>query len=314
MASIDLEDAYYAVSIHKESRKYLRFQFLDKTFEFVCLPFGLCTSPYIFTKILKPVVKSLRSKGFLSTIYLDDILCIDDSIEKCRDNVSETKELLLSLGFLINERKNSFEPSKKCKFLGFIIDSEKYCIELTKDKRENLINMINKILATKTCSIKEFAQLIGKLVAACPAIEYGFLYTKLKLFALIINNYNYDETMVVPKYIIPELNWWSCKLKNTVNQIKSGNYETTIYTDASTTGWGAVRDNDKIYGFWNESLKRKHINYLELLTVELALKKLAPDLKNCQILLRIDNTTAISYINKMGGVKYLKYHYLARRI
>lgn len=57
-----------------------------------------------------------------------------------------------------------------------------------------------------------------------------------------------------------------------------------------------------------------HINYLELLTVDLALNKLASELKNCQILLRIDNTTAISYINKMGGVRHLKYHNLATKI
>lgn len=179
MASIDLEDAYYAVPIHRESRKYLRFQFLDKTFEFVCLPFGLCTSPYIFTKIIKLVVRYLRIKSFSSTIYLDDILCIEDSKEKCEVNVSETKELLLALGFLINERKSNFELSTRCKFLGFIIDSERYCIELTKDKRENLINMLDKFQSKKICSINEFAQLIGKLVAACPATEYGFLYTKL---------------------------------------------------------------------------------------------------------------------------------------
>lgn len=95
---------------------------------------------------------------------------------------------------------------------------------------------------------------------------------------------------------------------------KIRNVEAIIYTDASTTDWGAVRDDQKIHGFLDQELRKRHINYLELLTVEIALNKLAVNMKNCQILLRIDNTTAIAYVNKMGGVRYLKYHYLARRI
>ena len=46
------------------------------------------------------------------------------------------------------------------------------------------------------------------------------------------------------------------------------------------------------YGFWN--IKKKwHINYKEFLAVKAALEYLAKDLRNCCILLRIDNTTAI---------------------
>ncbi|XP_067216270.1 uncharacterized protein [Linepithema humile] len=178
--------------------------------------------------------------------------------------------------------------------------------------------MLTKFMSKKTCLISDLAQLIGKLVAACPAIEYGLLYTRLlereKLLALIINDYDYDKTIIISQHLLSELDWWRASLKNSINSIKSGNFQMIIYTDASTTGWGAVNGNERIHGFWNESEKRKHINYLELLTVYLALCKLAIDVRNCQILLRIDNTTAISYINKMGGVRYMKYNSLARKI
>ena len=80
--------------IHKDSQKYLKFKFNKKLFKFVCLPFGLCSSPYVFTKILKPVMKYLRSKGFMSVIYLDDILCIDSSYEGCLKNVHESINIL----------------------------------------------------------------------------------------------------------------------------------------------------------------------------------------------------------------------------
>lgn len=68
MASLDLEDAYLMIPIHESHRKCLRFTFQGVLYEFIALPFGLSTAPYIFTKI-KPVAAFLREEGFLSVIY-----------------------------------------------------------------------------------------------------------------------------------------------------------------------------------------------------------------------------------------------------
>lgn len=51
MTSIDLEDAYFLIPVDKSSGKYLRFKFQNTIYEFM-LPFGLCTSLYVFTKIM----------------------------------------------------------------------------------------------------------------------------------------------------------------------------------------------------------------------------------------------------------------------
>lgn len=58
MASVDLKDAYFLIPIHYKYKKFLRFNFQGKTFEFQCLPFGLCTAPYLFTKIFKSMERS----------------------------------------------------------------------------------------------------------------------------------------------------------------------------------------------------------------------------------------------------------------
>lgn len=48
MASIDLKDGYFHVSIYPSHRKFLRFSMDNNLSEFCCLPFGLCSGPYIF--------------------------------------------------------------------------------------------------------------------------------------------------------------------------------------------------------------------------------------------------------------------------
>ena len=88
----------------------------------------------------------------------------------------------------------------------------------------------------------------------------------------------------------------------------------TIYTDASGTGWGATDGSMQIFGFWDANVRNLHINYLELLTVKIALHMLASDALDGQILIKIDNTTALSYINKMGGVRFDSFSKLSREI
>ena len=57
-----------------------------------------------------------------------------------------------------------------------------------------------------------------------------------------------------------------------------------------------------------------HINALELKAALFGLRCFADKLSDCDILLRIDNTTAISYINKMGGIQFRVLNDIAREI
>lgn len=114
MASIDLKDAYYLIPIADSDRKYLRFKVKDDFFQFSCLPFGLSSAPYVFTKIVKPMISDLRRRGFLLVVYLDDFLLLGKSYEDCRSNVSHTRTALQNLGFIINGEKSQLSPTQKC--------------------------------------------------------------------------------------------------------------------------------------------------------------------------------------------------------
>ena len=48
---IDLQDAYFHLPIHPSSRKYLRFAFHNRVYQFQVLPFGLNTAPQVFTRL-----------------------------------------------------------------------------------------------------------------------------------------------------------------------------------------------------------------------------------------------------------------------
>lgn len=318
MATLDLKDAYYSIPVHPDSRKYLRFRFKGILYQFTCLPFGLNVSPSIFTKVLKPVVAHLRSLGFSSVIYLDDLLLLEASFSKCVANLRQTIALLESLGFTISYKKSVLDPSNSCKFLGFLLNSEFMTVSLPPAKAASLLSAVQRILDLSRISIEKFASVIGLLIAACPAFKYGFAHTKTlercKIKALRRSNWNFKATMSISDSAKDELRWWAAHIPQSGNPVRSDQYDLTLHSDASRSGWGAHTESDSTFDFWSSDESQFHINYLELLAVFKGLQALAATRRDINILLRIDNTTTISYINKMGGVRSKSLYRLAREI
>ena len=269
MCHLDLKDDFLHVPIGKKSRKFLRFSFEGTLYEFSCLPFGLNISPYVFTNILKPVVNYLREKGQLSVIYLDDILVLGNSFDDCYQNLKTTIDLLKSLGFLINYEKSDLKPSKICPYLGFLFNSTNLSVELPHDKRTNLRCLVEKFMKKQICTIREFAQLIGRLVASCPAVAYGMVHTKslerAKFLAITLSEGDFNDHMSVPHSVISDLSWWKNMLPNAINPIRQFSFVKEIFSDASKTGWGSSCEDESVHGFWNEEERLRHINFLELL-------------------------------------------------
>ena len=60
MCKLDLKDAYFTVPLDQDSRKFVRFQWKENPYEFMCLYFGLGPAPSVFTKLLKIPISLLR--------------------------------------------------------------------------------------------------------------------------------------------------------------------------------------------------------------------------------------------------------------
>lgn len=70
--TIDLKDAYFHVSILPKHRKFLRFAFGGKVYQYRVLPFGLPLSPHTFTKCVDAALAPLRLQGIRMLNYIND--------------------------------------------------------------------------------------------------------------------------------------------------------------------------------------------------------------------------------------------------
>ena len=73
-----------------------------------------------------------------------------------------------------------------------------------------------------------------------------------------------------------------------------------VELDASK-GWGASCQGISTGGPWSAQEKTWHINCLELLAAFVALKTFVKNRTGVSVLLKVDNTTAVAYINNQGG-------------
>ena len=108
--------------------------------------------------------------------------------------------------------------------------------------------------------------------------------------------------MPVSSSVIAKLHWWLKHLKNANQSWQDIPVDCRIQTDASEQGWGATDGNTPTGDRWS-SLERNHINVLELKAILLALKSYFRhncNVKHVHIL--TDNSTALAYINNMGGM------------
>ena len=63
LCSFDLKSGYHHVDVAKHHCKYLGFEWGRNFYTFVALPFGLSSAPYVFTKMMRPLVRLWCSKG-----------------------------------------------------------------------------------------------------------------------------------------------------------------------------------------------------------------------------------------------------------
>ena len=115
MFTFDFKSGYHRVEIFPEHRKYFSFAWTffsgrNRFFQFSVLPFGLSSAPYLFTKLLKPLVKKWRSEAKSIVVYLDDGLGAAADMNKAKIASLQVHADLLKSGFLPNEAKCVWDP------------------------------------------------------------------------------------------------------------------------------------------------------------------------------------------------------------
>ena len=115
---IDLQDAYFHVLIHPQSRKYLHFAFENKVYQFRVLHFSLNTAPQVLTCLGHIVAAYLHCQGISVIPYRNDWFINHPDRQVLIRHQSQLLNILNMVGLRLNEAKSELEPVQDIQFLG----------------------------------------------------------------------------------------------------------------------------------------------------------------------------------------------------
>ncbi len=311
---IDIKQAFNHIQLAAPATKWLRFKALRDTFEFVQLPFGPSSAPYWWTKTFKQAIAWLRNEGIRVTFYADDVLILGETMDICAQHTAKAVELLTRLGVNINTDKSSLRPSQTFTHLGFRFDTAKNRLFLPKEKIRDLAASARTLLGCDETTPRLIARTVGKLTACSPALLLA-LDKKQPLLrdmhtALSSSDGDWDAKTTLSGPSRASLRF----LKNTQNIRRHAGRPLiwtpptyVLTTDASPTGWGATLSQPgatqiETKARWTKAERQNSSNWKETSCIYRALASMMRFLDLSRpILIRTDNTTALSYARKFGG-------------
>ena len=208
---LDLKDAYHHIGIALEHRKFLRFHFLGKSFQFRALPFGPRTAPRVFTKVTSVLGEFLHKRGIRIHMYLDDWILLHQSRGQLLHHLHETLQLTESLGFLVNWEKSQLEPSQTLSYLGARLFLGKGLVTPTEERFQKLCTLCLQTVAQTRVPASQFLQVLGLMVSMIDLVPHARLFLRpIKLYLLSQwkpSSQDLDQAILVRDSLRPHLKW-----------------------------------------------------------------------------------------------------------
>lgn len=271
-STLDMASGYWQIKLTEEAKAKSAFTTSEGLFQFTALPFGLCTSPAVFQRMMDRVQEELHVKD----VNIDDILVATESLERHYEVLEKVLQCMRRANLRLKPQKCKFVRNE-VSFLGHKISEKGVQTDLAK------IEEISRY--PQPVSVRELRTFLG-MASYYRKFIMGFSKIAKSL-------YNLTSPKTPWKWAEQEELAFE-KLKKTttqapilaqpnVQEAQSGAKPFVIYTDTSTGGLGAElcqEGKDKLLhpvflaskGL-TKAEKNYHVTELEALALVFALKK-----------------------------------------
>ena len=130
------------------------------------LPFGLSTACYVFTKLLRPLVKRWWSLGLRAILYIDDGICVASTVEACKQARDVILADLKQAGLVINVPKSQLLPQQVGVWLGVVINLKDGMFVVPSEKIVKLQQAIGRVPLHGLVPVRLLASIVGQIIAS----------------------------------------------------------------------------------------------------------------------------------------------------
>ncbi|XP_078538101.1 uncharacterized protein LOC144823449 [Lissotriton helveticus] len=279
MVALDLQDAYFHISVLPAHLRYLQFTVGHEHFQFTVLPIGLNSAPRVFTKVMTVVAAHLRRS------------------EVPVSHLQTRADLLHSLAFTINVPKSHLTPSQKLLFIG-AVPTAQFQVYPPEQQVRDIRAMIPMFHPLSRISVRMTLRLLGLLLPAGGSGQMAYVSSAVGPEVPV------GATSGESFRCHPDLGGDCKSFAVMAHEPGLGQQQIPIpsptrdrSSDGCVTsgmGWPHGRGGDQIYlvsgGVW-----ALHQPYGELQAIRLALKAFLPSVKGRVVQVFTDNTTAMWY-------------------
>ena len=190
LMSWDIKSGYRHFRLHPCMRDLFCFHYGGRFYRCVALPFGWGRSVLWFTKLLRPVVKHIRSVlRFRLLPWIDDFLCAPTDGKRpatsrdCRRAGRKLDDLFRSLGIVRHESKGCWVGSQRLEHLGFLLDTAEMRVFVTDAKVAKLRKLAKELLLSvqrnrRLVSAARLRHFCGVAVSLTLALPLSRFYTR----------------------------------------------------------------------------------------------------------------------------------------
>ena len=277
------------------------------------VPMGLRSAAYCAQRVSSAIVYIHVNMGYWSTNYLDDFGGAENDSKAWRSFLA-LRELLKSLGAAEAVNK-AVPPTTRMDFLGNTFDTIKFTIEVSENRKRELIEILDSWTQKIDYSKKELQSLIGKLsfITNCVCAGRIFLCRLLQCLRDMKNT----NRQKVEAELLKDIKWWQTFLPTFqgsdilwLQDCKA--IDRNLATDASLTGAGGKCNNEVFHARFLAELLAEitHISQLELITVVIAVTLWKSKLKGKVVRLSVDNMACVHVINAGNSKDKIMLRYL----
>ena len=145
-----------------QSRRLLGFKYLDKTYVYKVLPFGLKDSPWVFSWTVATVIAHLRLQGIRIFYNLDDWLIVAESQSLLQSHLQVTLQVL---GFIVNLQKSMLTPQRMPIYLGASLDIPRLIARPMERRVVALQSLIQELIASPSVPALLWQRVLGHLAS-----------------------------------------------------------------------------------------------------------------------------------------------------
>lgn len=228
LSTIDLTKGYWQIPLEEESKMKTAFATTSGLYHFTKMPFGLHGAAASFQRLMD---HTLRAVSYCAVVYIDDILVFSHSWEEHKRHLRRVVEALWQAGLAANRKKSQIGQTA-VQYLGFNIGGGK--VWPVQDNVEALEKATPPHTRKELQSFLELANYYYRFIP-------NFVTRAAPLTDLLKGGGKGNKAITLPPTAITAFN----NLKgNLCNQTRLhtplDNAPFIVYTDASSTGLGAV--------------------------------------------------------------------------